>query len=360
MINLKLKDLNRSEIYENYTTEIEIWGRKNTELIVEFHEYYISKSQEKYLLKEFLEEINRKLNFINENKKVIGQEIIDDNILSSTDETGEFLEKKPFKGKKGKDFLIQLENFVKTKLLKNKVDKKIIYTDRESRNITFPITKENFFDSLIIEEVNIYLDDEGPSFVLKIRCIPDYFDNYVLNFAFSEEDDMQVINFNSPYFKEEEFDYDNLDLESLIDCSDLEDLEEYDDLYFDDFEEQLGRDLQNTIFDGMACQKICNDFIEAINNHNVKEAAYLLEGKFRYININGEEKNKSEFKRELVEKFNLFPKYKLKVLNQGLGTDRDMHMKVTIEADEEELVALIFELSEKKIKSLEVFGKIKR
>lgn len=343
MINLKLKDLKKSEIYENYITEIEIWGRKNVELIVEFFDDYLTKSQRKNLLKESLEEINRKLNLINESKEVICQEIIEDNILSFIDETGEILEKKPFKGKKGKDFLTQLENFVKTKLPKNKIDKKIVYTDGENREITLPITKENFFDSLILKEIRGYLDDEDLSLELKLKCIPDYFDTYALNFAFSEEDDMQVINFAPPYFEEEEFDNGDLDFDE-----------------FDDFEEQLSQDLQNVIFNGMVCQKICDDFIEAINNHNAKEAASLLEGKFRYINISGEEKNKSEFKKELIEKFNLFPEYKLKVLNQGLGSDKDMHMKAVIETDKEELVALIFELSEKKIKSLEVFGKVKK
>ena len=72
-------------------------------------------------LKKRLPAINKKLEFIRDNKSLIVEKIIKDNFLAFVDNDNEKYLSKPFKFYKKKEFFAQLENYIKSKLKKVKI-----------------------------------------------------------------------------------------------------------------------------------------------------------------------------------------------------------------------------------------------
>ena len=146
---LTFDDFIRSN-YSSFEVKIDIW-KKEADLFIDFSNINgKSENDEKYL-QNSLNLIQDEILWIESNKNKIEDVLLEENILELA------------------------ENIVSSGHLLKCADEECYLLD-EGYKVDFPITEENFIDSLCIESVSINFDRENfDSTELILLCNPDYF-----------------------------------------------------------------------------------------------------------------------------------------------------------------------------------------
>ena len=140
---LTLDDFIKSS-YFSFEVKVDIW-KKETDLFVD-----IPNNNEKNI-QNYLNLIQDEINWIENNKYEIKQILLEEDILELA------------------------ENTSSSAHLLECADEECYLMDDGSK-VYFPITKDDFLDSLYIESVSIYFDESNSSTLeLTLLCSPDYF-----------------------------------------------------------------------------------------------------------------------------------------------------------------------------------------
>ena len=138
--------------YSSFESEISIW-KKEADLFVDFSN--INKKEkscddEKYL-QNSMDFIRNELNWIENNKNRIEDVLLEEDT-------------------------IELAETIASSAHLLKCTDEECYMMKDGSKVYFPITTDDFLDSLYIESVSIYFDEEmNTSIELILLCIPDYF-----------------------------------------------------------------------------------------------------------------------------------------------------------------------------------------
>lgn len=138
--------------YSSFEVEVNIW-KKEADLFVDFssnNEKEKSEDNEKYL-QNFMDLIQDELNWIENNKNKIEDVLLEEDIIELAETTA------------SSAHLLEC------------VDEEC-YILEDGTKVYFPITTDDFLDSLYIESVSIDFDEEiNTSIELILLCSPDYF-----------------------------------------------------------------------------------------------------------------------------------------------------------------------------------------
>lgn len=358
MAKINIKTLEKNDFYNYFETTIDkIWEGREIDTKICFSDERTNMKLNRAFLKKRLLAVNKKLEFIRDNKNLIVEKIIKDNFLAFLDNDNEKYLSKPFKFYKNKEFFIQLENYIKSKLKKVKVAGDYIYLDCNEEPIYFPITKEDFTASLDISDVDIFLEENNINIELKIRCTPDYFVEHFLVFNIDNENNMEIMNFVSDdeEYGDENFypiEYDDVDYVGDID--DIDDIDDFDYNPLDHFSEMLLSNLKK----GEEIEETAKKFIDRINSHKIRSISSLMSEDFIYIDSE-KAKDKKEAKEEFKNIFSMFPDYKIEISELSMITSSKVFVYSFVNNIPVVFVATV---SNKKIKCWEVFqyGKLNR
>ena len=353
MAKINTKTLEKNDFYNYFETTIDkIWEGREIDTKICFSDERTNMKLNRVFLKKRLPAVNKKLEFIRDNKNLIAEKIIEDNFLAFLDNDNEKYLSKPFKFYKNKEFFTQLENYVKSKLKKVKIAEDYVYSDCNEELIYFPITKEEFTASLDISDVEIFLEEEHINIELRIRCSPDYFAEHFLVFYVDNENNMKVMNFISDDeigYEDENFypiEYDD-NVDYVGDVDDIDDIDDFDYNPLDHFSEILLSNLKK----GEEIEETVKKFIDRINSHKIRSISSLMSEDFIYIDSE-KAKDKKEAKEEFKNIFSIFPDYKIEIAELSMVDSSKVFVYSLVNNIP---VVFIATISNKKIKCWEVF-----
>lgn len=180
----------------------------------------------KKFIKNNIHTIEEKVNFINNNKEKVGKTIIEDNFLADIDETDMpevFVCGKPFKGDKKQNFLSLLEQWIKYKGKQYEDQGNIFYITNWKALVDFPITEEQFINSMHIHDFEVLLDRNGfVKVTFEVDFFPDYFNALRLAISLDKNNDLKIVDVV-------DFDFD-FDCDCELEDDDYEE-KEYNSLY---------------------------------------------------------------------------------------------------------------------------------
>ena len=344
MAKINIKTLEKNDFYNYFETTVDkIWEGREIDTKICFSDERTNMKLNRVFLKKRLPAINKKLEFIRDNKSLIVEKIIKDNFLAFVDNDNEKYLSKPFKFYKNKEFFAQLENYIKSKLKKVKIAGDYTYLDCNEKPIYFPITKENFTASLGISDIEIFLEEDSINIELRIRCTPDYFVEHFLVFYIDNENNMKIMNFIS----DDEEGYGNENIDYVGDIDDIDDIDDFDYNPLDHFSEILLSNLKK----GEELEETTKKFIDRINSHKIRSISSLMSEDFIYIDSE-KAKNKKEAKEEFENIFSMFPDYKIEISELSMVESSKVFVYSFVNNIP---VVFIATISNKKIKCWEVF-----
>lgn len=151
---MKLEDFKEDAVF-SFQNQCNLWGTEDAKIFIALSD---NNNSEKGL-KEYLSIIEEKIVWVEKNREVIENVLLDKGILSVAEDwvaSGEKVE-----------------------------DEEECYIVRNGEKVFLPITKEKFFESIQIESITIYCDEGKENVWLDIFlvCVPDYFAYHAINIS---------------------------------------------------------------------------------------------------------------------------------------------------------------------------------
>lgn len=323
MPKFNLKTLKKDEIFNYYETTVnELWSEKKVPILFHISNIFDdveNKKQIKKFIQEKSDSIENALQWIETSKEIIGKAIIKDNFLKKI--KLDMLFDSPiypdFKINKRKGFLSILEDWIKSNGIKREFQGQEFYITSWESKVDFPITQQNFINSLFIEGIEFEFNENYLDIHFKIEFFPDYFNGLkLLIFIQADQEGTH-----------------QLKQISLID-DETDDKDDFFDEY-NDKDDDLEDPFSPTFFNNMMnncveVENVVKDFIEALNSHNIKRISVLMDKNFLYINQIDDSKNKDSTKKLFDTHFKLFPDFNIKIVELGMGNENTVFVHGTM------------------------------
>jgi hypothetical protein len=161
---MEIKDfvINEENSYKVFEADTFIWC-ENVSILLDFGDIPANEAA----LKAILPEINRKIQFINDNRKAIEQSMLDDDMVELAEDWASSAEED-----------------------ENEED---CYIMEDGQKVCLPISEEDFLKSLHFDGLNLsFSKDTEKSFAdLFFSCNPDYFAHHSIEIFIDEDDNIK-------------------------------------------------------------------------------------------------------------------------------------------------------------------------
>ncbi len=204
MRKVNLENLKKNKFFNCFESVVDnVWNEKNIpctfHMDCEIDDYQgFDFEGFKKFIKNNIHAAEEKVNFINNNKEKIGKVIMTDNFLADIDETDipeMFVYEKPFKGNKKQNFLYLLEQWIKCKGKEYEDQGNVFYITYWKTKVDFPITEEQFINSMNIHDFEFLFDRNGSVKVtFEVEFFPDYFNALRLAICLDEKNNLKIVD----------------------------------------------------------------------------------------------------------------------------------------------------------------------